>query len=88
MAPPLDRRSHLSCLWSANILSYALDLHVLMPYHAMSKESRDDVWDDGLHFTPNGYGVMGEHIASRLVGLVRAISEEATTEANSKGAEE
>jgi lysophospholipase L1-like esterase len=58
-----------------------------MPYHTMSKESRDDIWDDGLHFTPKGYGVMGNHIANRLIELVRAISEEGKTEGDSKNAE-
>jgi hypothetical protein len=32
--------------------------------------SRDEIWDDGLHFTEHGYSVMGDHIASRLVELV------------------
>jgi hypothetical protein len=32
--------------------------------------SRDEIWDDGLHFTEHGYGVMGDHIASRLAHLV------------------
>jgi hypothetical protein len=41
-----------------------------MPYHSMTEESREQVWDDGLHFTPYGYGVMGEYIANRLVELL------------------
>lgn len=42
-----------------------------MPYHSMTdEESRDEIWDDGLHFTEHGYSVMGDHIASRLVDLV------------------
>jgi hypothetical protein len=51
--------------------SHVLDLHALMPYHSMTdEESRDKIWDDGLHFTPHGYSVMGDHIASRLVELM------------------
>ncbi len=51
--------------------SHVLDLHTLMPYHSMTdEESRDAIWDDGLHFTEHGYSVMGDHIASRLVELV------------------
>jgi hypothetical protein len=42
-----------------------------MPYHSMTDEkSRDEIWDDGLHFTEHGYSVMGNHIAKRLVDLV------------------
>jgi hypothetical protein len=42
-----------------------------MPYHSMTdEENRDEIWDDGLHFTQRGYSVMGDHIASRLVDLV------------------
>lgn len=42
-----------------------------MPYHSMSdKESREKIWDDGLHFTPDGYSVMGHHIATRLSDLM------------------
>ena len=34
------------------------------------EKSRDEIWDDGLHFTEYGYGVMGAHIAKQLVDLV------------------
>ncbi len=44
-----------------------------MPYHSMSEEDRDQIWDDGLHLTPYGYSVMGGHIAKRLVELLEEI---------------
>jgi hypothetical protein len=51
--------------------SHTLDLHALMPYHSMAnEESRDETWDDGLHFTQHGYSIIGDHIASRLVDLM------------------
>jgi hypothetical protein len=34
------------------------------------EEKRDEIWDDGLHFTEEGYSVMGGHVAGRLVELV------------------
>lgn len=53
----------------AETFSYTLDLKSLIPYHAMSEESRSDIWDDGLHLTPNGYCVMGDHVANQVVEL-------------------
>lgn len=41
-----------------------------MPYHSMSEEDRDEIWDDGLHLTPFGYSVMGGHIAKRIKDLL------------------
>lgn len=41
-----------------------------MPYHSLSSTERVDIWDDGLHMTPYGYGVMGELIANRLAELI------------------
>jgi len=54
---------------------YTLDLHTLIPYHALSSESRAEIWDDGLHLTPYGYGVMGDHIATFLVNTIPGIKE-------------
>ena len=47
-----------------------------MPYHSMSEESREKIWDDGLHFTPYGYSVMGGHIANRLVDILGTMVKE------------
>ena len=55
--------------------SYTLDLHALVTYHSMSEETRDEIWDDGLHLTPKGYSVMGEHIANRLLELYASMIE-------------
>jgi len=37
----------------------------------MPEEERRDIWDDGTHFTPRGYDLMGTTIAARVVELVR-----------------
>ena len=47
-----------------------------MPYHSMSEENREQIWDDGLHFTPYGYNVMGDHIAKRLVDILATMTKE------------
>jgi hypothetical protein len=48
-----------------------------MPYHSITDEAnRDKIWDDGLHFTPHGYSVMGDHIANRLADLVKLESKD------------
>jgi lysophospholipase L1-like esterase len=46
------------------------DLHAVMPYHSLSEEEREKIWDDGLHFTPKGYERMGELIAGRMGELL------------------
>jgi lysophospholipase L1-like esterase len=44
-----------------------------MPYHGESEENRKEIWDDGLHFTPYGYNVMGDFIAQRMVELLPTV---------------
>lgn len=56
--------------------SHTLDLFDLMPYHSESKETREEIWDDGLHFTPYGYNVMGDYIAQCLVKLLPIVEKE------------
>ncbi len=50
--------------------SYTLDLHSEIPYWAMPVEKRKRIWDDGVHFTEKGYGLMGKMIADRLLELI------------------
>ncbi|KAK0108547.1 hypothetical protein ONS95_003347 [Cadophora gregata] len=51
---------------------YALDLHALIPYHSMPEAERDEIWDDGLHFTPTGYERVGLLVAKRLLELLKS----------------
>ena len=44
---------------------FVLDSKKDMPYHSMGEEERERIWDDGLHFTPEGYERVG-----RLVGIL------------------
>jgi lysophospholipase L1-like esterase len=48
---------------------YTLDLHAKIPYFSMPEARRKEIWDDGVHFTPEGYDLMGSIIANRLMEL-------------------
>ena len=50
--------------------SYAFDLKPAIPYHDMDEQLREEIWDDGLHFTDKGYDLMGEVISERLLELL------------------
>ena len=49
---------------------YVCDLHSAIPYHSMSKEEREEIWDDGLHLTEKGYERMGEVVGARLAEIL------------------
>jgi lysophospholipase L1-like esterase len=50
---------------------YALDLFEKMPYHSLSAVDRKELWDDGLHFTPKGYEMIGNLVAVRMIEIIR-----------------
>ena len=37
----------------------------------MDDNMRDKIWDDGLHLTKDGYEMMGDAIASRMMELLQ-----------------
>lgn len=41
-----------------------------VPYHTMDEEQREMFWDDGLHFTEEGYKLIGELVGRRLVEVI------------------
>ncbi|KAK1780672.1 SGNH hydrolase-type esterase domain-containing protein [Copromyces sp. CBS 386.78] len=49
---------------------YTFDLHAAFPYYGMSEADRKRYWDDGIHFTPEGYDRMGNKIGVMLVSLL------------------
>ena len=59
---------------------YVFDLHAAIPYHSMPEAEREEIWDDGLHFTPKGYDRMGELVAVRLMEIIEAEEAAATGE--------
>ncbi|KAH7419702.1 SGNH hydrolase-type esterase domain-containing protein [Cadophora sp. MPI-SDFR-AT-0126] len=67
-----ERRNELNSLIKGDERDgvYTLDLHALIPFHAMPEAERDEIWDDGLHFTPEGYQRVGLLVADRLIELL------------------
>lgn len=49
---------------------FLFDLKNKIPYHSLPADERARIWDDGVHFTPVGYDLMGEYLAERLVQLI------------------
>lgn len=52
---------------------YHLDLCAAVPYFTMNQTMRKMIWDDGLHLTMDGYKMMGDVIATKLLGLVNVV---------------
>lgn len=50
---------------------YAFDLHGKVPYHSAAEEFRKRIWDDGLHFTAEGYDLVGEVVGEHLIALLK-----------------
>ena len=51
---------------------FVADLFSKIPYIGMSQETRKIVWDDGLHFRPAGYDMIGDAVAERLLEAIGA----------------
>jgi hypothetical protein len=52
--------------------SHKLDLAAEIPWENMPEKKRREIWDDGVHFTEKGYGLMGRTIAKKLVATIAA----------------
>ena len=52
---------------------HIFDLHKEIPYHGLNESEREQIWDDGLHFTPRGYERMGRSVAKRLFEIIREV---------------
>lgn len=55
--------------------SYTFDLYSAIPYATLDETTREQLWDDGLHLTGQGYKVMGAAIAIRLFEILQSIQE-------------
>ncbi|KAH6670089.1 SGNH hydrolase-type esterase domain-containing protein [Halenospora varia] len=49
---------------------HTLDLHNVVPWKTATPAQRKEIWDDGIHFTPKGYDLIGNVIAGRIIDLV------------------
>lgn len=52
-----------------------MDLCSAVPWFSMKGSIRDLMWDDGLHLTRDGYEMMGDAIAAKLVELLHKVKE-------------
>lgn len=48
---------------------------------------RDKIWDDGLHLTKDGYKMIGNAIASRMIELLKSTHDPENTGTKISGAE-
>ncbi|KAH7364741.1 SGNH hydrolase-type esterase domain-containing protein [Rhexocercosporidium sp. MPI-PUGE-AT-0058] len=67
---------------------YALDLHALIPYHSMPEKEREEIWDDGLHFTSAGYERVGVLVAERLIEILGGEKKDSKENVGGGGADE
>ena len=51
-------------------IRYILDTYSKLPYHSLTEEEQEEIWDDGLHFTPKGYERLGQFVAARLLEIL------------------
>ncbi|KAG4416287.1 hypothetical protein IFR04_010568 [Cadophora malorum] len=67
-----ERRNELNALIKGDERKdvHTLDLYAMIPYHSMPEAERDEIWDDGLHFTPEGYERVGGMVANRMIELL------------------
>ncbi|KAL9050378.1 MAG: hypothetical protein Q9206_005116, partial [Seirophora lacunosa] len=50
---------------------WVADVEKEVPYWGMEAGKRRRVWDDGLHFKPEGYDLLGEKVGGRLLEILR-----------------
>ncbi|KAK3363119.1 SGNH hydrolase-type esterase domain-containing protein [Lasiosphaeria hispida] len=49
---------------------HVFDLHSAVPYFAMSAQDQERYWDDGVHFTSDGYDLIGNKVGISLVSIL------------------
>ncbi|KAL2024207.1 hypothetical protein VTK56DRAFT_9363 [Thermocarpiscus australiensis] len=49
---------------------HVFDLNKHVPYYSLSEEDKKKYWDDHLHFTPDGYDLIGNKVGNALVSLI------------------
>ncbi|KUI66694.1 hypothetical protein VM1G_01353 [Cytospora mali] len=49
---------------------FVFDLASAIPFWSLAEAERNKYWDDHIHLTSDGYDLMGEKIAARLVELI------------------
>ncbi|KAN0087087.1 SGNH hydrolase-type esterase domain containing protein [Elaphomyces granulatus] len=54
---------------------HTFDLRVAVPYHDMPEDQRNELWDDGLHFTDEGYNHVGQLVGKHLIDILKRADE-------------
>ncbi|KAL8953457.1 MAG: hypothetical protein Q9222_000661 [Ikaeria aurantiellina] len=49
---------------------HSMDMCKAVPFFDMDEETRKRIWDDGLHLKKDGYEMMGNAIAAKLLELL------------------
>lgn len=50
---------------------YTADIAKAIPWSTMDDEKRKRIWDDGVHLKKEGYELMGDAIADRLIEIIK-----------------
>jgi len=53
--------------------SHVFDLAAVVPYFDMTASDKERYWDDLIHFTPDGYDLVGREVG---MGLVKVLEKE------------
>ncbi|CCD50395.1 hypothetical protein BofuT4_P090820.1 [Botrytis cinerea T4] len=61
------------------------DLRGAMPYHNMDLEKRERLWDDGLHFTEEGYKEIGIMVGEKMIQVIEEVKPEKEISLSGRG---
>ncbi|CZR54169.1 related to esterase [Phialocephala subalpina] len=64
---------------------YTFNLHDSVPYWNMTAAERSSYWDDGIHWTPKGYDLVGGRIAERMLEMLKANNQTNQTQPTNHG---
>ncbi|KAL8708912.1 MAG: hypothetical protein Q9220_006244 [cf. Caloplaca sp. 1 TL-2023] len=53
---------------------FVADVYQVVPYPSMDVELRRKIFDDGLHFKPAGYDMIGDAIADRFIEILEMLT--------------
>lgn len=56
-----------------------------MPYHNMDLEKRERLWDDGLHFTEEGYKEIGIMVGEKMIQVIEEVKPEKEISLSGRG---
>lgn len=64
--------SHIVHLEYTDNQRYPMDICSEIPYFSMDEKQRKEIWlPDALHLTRQGYKLMGDKVAEKLLGILK-----------------